>query len=291
MRIPIQTMMEVLSAAHLARYVESPFQSRGGIFLVAPPGAMKSTILSSLEVYNDAVVLSDLNTQALGHLRESITAGTIGTIAISDLQKVYERHASVAMNLEGSIRALVDEGWKGAAFQDARVARLTARCHFVGGLTQDFAEHNFTRWLASGFMRRFLYVLYRLEDPHLLGDAVTDWKLLDIDWTPILPPSGVNRSIPSTLSKAERDKLRGLLKIQHSEAVPFQLLCKITEVLKWHYKRMGWKKCAMDTVCLFAATLGREGAEVYIQRKETRKNESVKHRRSKPVKKPATARK
>lgn len=263
-RIPIQTMMDVISAAHLAHYVQSPFQSRGGIFLVAPPGAMKSTMLSVLESYPDAIVMTDLNTQSLGHLRESITGGNINTIAISDLQKIYERHASVAMNLEGTIRALIDEGWKGAAFQDARIARLSARCHFIGGMTGDLAEQHFTRWLATGFMRRFMYVLYRLEDPSVLGDSVADWSLLDIQWSPIAPPVGSNKVIPSTLTKAEREKIRKFLRVQHSEAVPFQMLCKMAEVLAWHYKRSGSKKRAMETIEEFSGTLGREGAVVYI---------------------------
>ena len=78
------TLVETIAAAHLAQFVESPFSYRGGLFLVAPPGAFKSTVSKTIEAFPKTVVLSDINVQQLVNLKVEILAEAILTVGFSD---------------------------------------------------------------------------------------------------------------------------------------------------------------------------------------------------------------
>lgn len=259
-------LLEVLCAAHLSTYVDSPFAERGGLMLVGPPGALKSTFLDVLDgQYHDAVTMSDINARSLVDLRDQISTGAIKTLVLPELAKIYERHESTAKNVEGTLRAMTAEGFQAASFEDQRVSRLRARAMVIAGMTPKTREKNFTGWEESGFNRRFLWCLIRLKDPEVLVRAVLEWKKLifQVEHMPRAPVSG---SIPYQVTREQQMVFRGWVKYQPggSSALHMQMIVKIYCVLQWWYIQIDNGRDAMATLCRFAEGLGRHGAEVDV---------------------------
>jgi hypothetical protein len=256
--------VEVLCAAHLGNMVEGPFSDRGGMMVVGPPGVLKTTFVSVLDAqYHDVVMLSDINVKSLIRLRDSIATGKINTLVLPELAKVYERVDSTAQGVEGTIRALVAEGFSSASFEDARINRLKARCMVIGALTPAMLDQHFERWVDTGFSRRFLWCLVRLSDTSALEKAAVNWKRIDfrVKHVPRVP---LGDSIPNLTTKQERERIVALVKYQPSDdhSMHIQLLTRICAVLRWWYAETNDPRSAMDTIEAFAPALGRDGAVI-----------------------------
>lgn len=235
---------------------------------VGPPEALKTACLKVLTGYPNALPLTDINTQQLTKLRDAIAAGIIKTLALLDLQKLYERDPQTALNAEGNIRALACEGFTAASFQSQEVNRMTARCVVMAAMTNALMEHNFERWNKTGFARRFLFSMFALADPDVLVDAILKWEKLPLSFNFITPPA--SRSIPFTVTVAERQELQKFVRFQYGKTEPLHMLCKIYAVLKWHYNRDKAKKQklesdrAMTVIADFGESLGREGTRLTL---------------------------
>lgn len=266
--LPINILVEMLCAAHLSSYVDSPFPDRGGLFIVGPPSVLKSTLLEMLDHhYHDAVTVSDINARSLGDLRDQIAAKVIRTLVIPEYAKLHERHPYTAANVEATLRALVGEGFSAPSFEDARINRLRARVTMLSGMVPKFQVDHFRAWEDSGFNRRFLWCLVRLKDQELLERAVEEWARVDfkIRHIPIAPDGDV--PIPQLTTKAERAELRTLIKYQPggSHTIQLALLVKMLAVLKWWYGMIRRPtREAMVNLRLFSQCLGKEGAELVI---------------------------
>jgi len=261
----ISSLIETLCAAHLTSYVESPFQDRGGIFIVGPPSVLKSTLLDIVaRNYNDAISVSDINARTLDDLRDQIAAKAIRTLVIPEYRKLHERHTYTSSNVEGTIRALVGEGFGAASFGDGRINQMKARCTLLSAMQPKFQAEHFKAWEDSGFNRRFLWSLVRMNDPQILDRAVEDWQLLEFGIAHIPP---VPSSIPNLTTREERAEMRRLVKYQPggSASIQFAFMCKLLSVFKWWYKLMKRRdRDALAQVRAFAQTLGKEGAELVL---------------------------
>lgn len=229
-----QSLLEFLDAAHLSSFVESDFGSRGGIMLVGPPNTLKSTMVeAAYNPYPNALVLSDLNVQQLARLRDDLSGGRYPTIAFTAFEKLYARHAATSSNLEGYLLALVEEGFTRVAFEDSRMAAIKAKALVVGATTISFYSRKYQDWHDSGFLRRFLWLVYRVDDPRKLENAIHKWELLPID--SIQRKAAPTGSIKYNLSVAESTSLLTMAKEQPDRSTGFILLKKIAIVLKWKY--------------------------------------------------------
>lgn len=267
----ISTLFDVLCAAHWTSKVESRFPSRGGVMMVAPPGHLKTTlIMRALEEFPDAHIVSDLVTQSIVRIREEIAGNKIRTLALTDFQKVYERHEFTASNIEGNVRALVDEGFTRTATEDSRMQTMPARCLVVAGMTSAMYLKRFSGWQDSGFVRRFLWCQFRLKNPERILEAIHHWKPLDFQRGRVFfVPVGA--TIPYELAERESIALSKLVRHQGSPEIPFLLLKKIACVLKWRDSQAssGRKSKAaastyMEVLTDFGECLRREGAEVVL---------------------------
>lgn len=265
--LPVNLLVEIMCAVHLSSYVESPFNDRGGLMIVGPPSVLKSTLLGILDhTYHDAVAVSDINARSLGDLRDQIAAKVIRTLVIPELSKLYKRHPYTALNVEGVLQALVAEGFNAPSFEDSRINRLQARVTLLAGLVPQLQVERFKGWEESGFNRRFLWSLVRLKDPELLDRAVEEWRLIDFKIKHI-PSTPTTQWIPNMTTKQERAELRRFVKYQPggTHAIQIALLTKILAVLKWWYMALDRPpKAALQSVRLFAQTLGKEGAELVV---------------------------
>jgi hypothetical protein len=257
----VRSMLEVLDAAHLTKFVRSPFSTRGGILLIGPPETLRTTVISSaLEDYPDALVLSDINVRQLIEMREDMSAGKITTLAFSELAKLYARNPAVAKNIEGHIMALVEEGLSLASFQDKRMSSSKARALVIAACTEKFYGQRYTEWSDSGFARRFLHSAYRLADPWALADSQE--RRVRIELGNIKRKIPGNREIKWDVTEDEMAIVRRLLKHQFRRGVstPFHLAANIFCVLKWKHDA----REAMIIFKDFAESLQDETAEMML---------------------------
>jgi hypothetical protein len=262
----VRELMIVLAAAHLSSRVTSRIQDRGGLMLVGPPGVLKSTLAMTLEDYEDALVLTDLNTKALNSIKERIISGAVGSLVMPEMAKIYERHPSVSSNLEGSIRALVAEGFISASFESHTVQRFRARAMVVGCLLPSTVTRMSEHWEESGFMRRFLWAFYRVSDAAVERAVMEDRDLVRKPKGPLIRCDR-DKPIPDLTTPKERQDLRRIARYQPggTHAMHVLLLRRILAVLKWHFRRAGKPHEAMRLMKQFATTLGKEGALLRLQ--------------------------
>jgi hypothetical protein len=262
----ISELVEVLCAAHLGQMVDFPFTERGGVMLVGPPGVLKTTFVSVLDkTYQDCIMLSDVNVKSLVQLRDNIASGKINTLVLPELAKLYERADVTAKNVEGTLRALVAEGFTAASFEDSRINRLTARCMVIAALTPSIQNRHFTEWEESGFNRRFLWALVKLADPLAIERAVLSLERINFRYehVPMMP---LNGSIPNRTTLRERQQLASMVKYQPGgdHAIQLQVMIRTMAVLRWWYAERGLDRRAMDTMEAFAPALGKTGVELQL---------------------------
>jgi hypothetical protein len=234
--VQVRSVLEVLDAAHLTKFVRSPFQTRGGILLIGPPETLRTTLIdSALSDYPDALVLSDINVRQLIEMREDMSAGKITTMAFTELAKLYARNPAVAKNIEGHLMALVEEGLSLASFQDKRMSSSKARVLVIAACTEKFYGQRFTEWNDSGFARRFLHCSYRLDNPWALADSQE--QRIKIELGNIKRKVPGNREIKWNVDDSEMHTIRRLLKFQFRKGVstPYNLAANIFCVLKWKH--------------------------------------------------------
>lgn len=260
LHIPVSTMAEALTAMHLSTRVESPFMEQGGFMLVGPPGILKSTLLGVLEVYPDALPLSDVNARTLGRLKSLIASGSLRTLVLPELAKIYERADHTAANVEGTIRALASEGFSAMSYEDATLQRFKARCFVIGAMTPDTYEQYAERWQKSGFSRRFLWGL-AMSDVSRLERAAIERAPIDLQFR--VSPQ-VNSAIPDTTTMKERQELRAMVKYQPTpHSAQLNIMVRMLAALKWWYREDRRKaRSALHTLKTFAHCLSKNGAEI-----------------------------
>ena len=259
-----EIIIEALCACHLASYVTAPVLDRGGIMIVGPPGALKTTFLAVLDSYHNTMVASALNTQTLMRAQQDLATGSIRSIVVPDLHAIYAGDPRTAARVESSLMQLAGEGLRGASWQDTRHQHFVARATVFGAMTATHFERHAKDWEESGFLRRFLWVRYQLLDAEILMNALERWERADFGAfaAPALPASG---SIHDDLTSVERATIRGWLKHQpRPHEIQYSLFCRATAALRWCYKTVKSKRNAMDTMKAFSQTLQRDAAQVQV---------------------------
>lgn len=232
--------------------------------LVGPPGALKSTFLDVLDEFHNAALISNLNTTTLMQMQADFISGNMRTIALPEYAAIYKGDPRTAARLEQALMQLVAEGHRGTSHQDTRRQKFKSRATVFGAMTPKFYDRMSGPWEDSGFMRRFLWVSYTLQDPDVLMDAITQWKRAEFGGVAI-PRTPANNLIPDTLSIDERREIRSWLKYQPApHEIQFSLLCRATSALRWHYATRKLRKNALDTMREFASTLAKEAAVVRV---------------------------
>lgn len=235
------TLTEVCAAMHLSPTVSGEVgEQRGGLMFVAPPGHLKSTVVEIVEQFPRARIISNLTVQTLNAMRQDFISGEIQTLGFSDYEMIYKRHGSVSSQIEGTLMALADEGFRNPAFSDQRTHVVAARCTIIGAITIDCYEAKWPQWLNSGFARRFLWSKFSLKNSDKIEQSYVQWKKaeLDGDFYPKIPRSG---KIPHKLTESEAQKVLYQLRFQCDRKLPFLVAQRIISVLLWKFPDNGWK--------------------------------------------------
>ncbi len=242
----LNTVVEVLTAAHLAYLVTAPkeFAARGGLMFVAPPGQFKTVITKTLDAWQpQAMVLSDLTIRQLVEMRGEISAGNIRTMGFAEFPKLYSRNQATSLNLEGALHQMADEGFRLANYEDSRLTVRESRAMIVGAMPDSFYTRHWAEWIRTGFARRFLWCHFQLADSEIIIRALRNWEPIRFGKILYQAPTG---SIPFSVSEQESLFIESILR--HCkigvQAIPYILMKKITSVLKWRYSELGKAKAA-----------------------------------------------
>jgi hypothetical protein len=261
--VKVENLMRFCVAGHYTYMVESPFTQRGGILLVAGPQSMKSTIVKcALLNLPNCLVYSDLTLKQLAVVRSQIANGTYHTLGFLELEKIYARQPTVAMNFEGVLKAMVEEGFSHFAFEDQRIWVPTAKCFVLASVLDSLYLQHGGRWISNGFLRRFLVIKYRLTQASRLKmmEAIHENELIPMPPGFLIPTT----AIPMQVSKEESRHLQSLL--QDDSSTPLNLLRKILTILKWHYKMNGRRRepTPMELIEDLASSIGPLGGELEL---------------------------
>jgi hypothetical protein len=264
--IRLETFLTVLHAACLTHRVQSNFPSRGGMLLIAPPGQMKTSMLNTLTDQPGVMGYSDMTSKTLVEARDQIASKKIHTLLLYDFQKIYERKADTASNIVGSLRALVEEGFTSAAWEEhANIIQTKARALVMAACTPAFIRNHIVDWDESGFSRRFLFCHYSLSNPEIIVKAI-----MQDDPIPLVLNGSVtvpfNLVIPLVEHPGDEHKLRKMLRHgQRGEEVPLILLRKLLAVLRWRCGKMRKPGVnAMHIMEEFSQCMMNEGAEITL---------------------------
>jgi len=256
------TLVEILDAAHLTAFVESPFEQRGGIMLVGPPETLRTTLIEvALSEHPSALILSDINMKTLSGIKDDLTSGRYSTIGFADYQKLYERHDSTSSNVEGTIRSMMEEGFSRTSHDDPTSAATKARALVVAAVVEALHKRKHQEWKQSGYLRRWLRVMLYMPplSRNKLVQAIHEWKKIEFDGIKRISPT---TPIPYNLEEKESSMLLGMVQDQASQGTPYVLLKKIYCVLKWKYKRTPEK--VEEIINDFAPSLTREGTKMVL---------------------------
>jgi len=230
-------LLETLDAGILSKYVQSDdFPQYGGILLQKPPGSLGSTaIATAAAAHHDTLVLSDLTLPSFKVMRDDFVSGRYTAMGLLELDKIYARQNSTAMNLEGLIKGLTEEGFRHFGSEDQRLPSLPVRAHVQAAMTTALARKHFERWMDNGFSRRFLWITFKLRDPSKIRDAVHDWKRLDFGTVVSKRPA--NGRIPYNMTPEESKAVQRAVKEQPGgNATAYAILKKIFCVWRWKFK-------------------------------------------------------
>lgn len=243
--------------------VDSPFKQRGGIMLIGPPEALKTTSITNvLNNHYDALVVSNINIQTLMKLRSDFRSGRYSTLAFTEFGALYARRADSAANLEAALHQLVEEGFTSPSFVDQRISVGKSRSLVIGAMTQSFYEFKFQGWMESGFLRRFVWCNIAVTNSYLLMDSIQRNQPLDLGKFKTQSPG--NQFVPMHATEEENKALRVALKDQVGTTTPFVLMKKILSVLHWKYDSENKEK-AFAIVQDFLPCLSKEGTEISLK--------------------------
>lgn len=257
--------MEVLWAATQTNKVRTRFPQRGGIFLVSPPGQLKTSLLSCFEEQIGVLGYSDMTTNNLIEARDLIASKKVNTLLFYDMQKLYERRQDTAANIEGNIRSVMDEGFTSASHEKVskNVIQSKARALIMAALTTNFYRRKLGDWESSGFARRVLFCVYTMKNPEMIEQAVLSETPIMLG-EPCTLNMPINLEIVPDMRPGDDEFLMRIMRKQRND-VPLNLVKKILWVLRWKYKvRLKQKDISMDILKEFSQCLGEGGAEIII---------------------------
>lgn len=252
--LPVSSLLAFIHSAHSTWCVESPWKESGGILVIAPPGQLKTTILYTLEVYNDALCTSDINIRSMKSVRDMVLGGRYKSIIFGELEKLYARNPATAQNIESHLKQFVEEGLRHFSHEDSAIPIMPARAMVLAGMTPSMFGKQYTGWNENGFLRRFICVQYVLNDEKAILAAVDKWKRLNL----VVPSEQPRYQLRYNLTE---DDSRFVMRLMDEQlhSTPTVLIKKIAVVLKSRHPKE-WRRILEDV----RPALGKNGARLTL---------------------------
>lgn len=261
----VKTLIEFLDAAANTNLVSGPFDERGGIILVGPPGILKTTMIETvMSNHPDSLSLSDLNVQQWLKIKDEFVSNRYSTLAFGEFEKIYQRHPATAANLEGIIKALVSEGYGTGPGGDPRMPQIKARALVIGGITTDCFERKYNEWQKNGFIRRFIWIVLAIQNPDAIMKAIRRWEKIDFGNVSLIRPA--NRTIKVNITEEKSKYLEKIMRTQPGlHGTGYVLMKKILAVLEWKNSENGHKgDRTLELLDEIAPSLSKEGDKIVL---------------------------
>lgn len=258
------TLIEVVSAACDTRYVNGPFPQRGALFLDAPSGHWKNTIIrAGTEGKTDGSNTSKLNGRTWNEIKDQYVANQKTWIALPEFENLYRGATSTAQHIEAILQEVIEDGYTHGPNQDPTLPRMPARALLIAGITPRLLAQHWHNW-EDGFQRRTLWCHFRLENPDEIIKSIRRWKKIDLGAIYDRPATG---EISMDITEDESRILEPMMAEQPGRyGTGYVLLKKVCAVLKWRYKRTKdperWKAIIKE----FGQSLRAGGVEVELER-------------------------
>lgn len=229
------TIIEVVSAACDTRYIDGPFPERGAIFLIAPSGHFKNTIINAATIgRSDVLQFSKLTGRQWNDVKGQFIEQRYTVLCLPEFENIYRGASSTASHVEAIIQDVIADGYTYGPNQDPRIPRLRARSLLIGGLTPTLLERHYKEW-EEGLLRRGIWCFFHLFNVEEILHAIHRWQKIDFGTIKERPASG---DIPMDITAEESMLLEHIMKDQPGKyGTGMVLLKKIAAVLKWRYKR------------------------------------------------------
>lgn len=254
-----ESLLQVLCAAHFSYKVHpDPYNRRGGIMLVAPGGHGKTTLLSRMSAELPKMLdISDLTTRQVVALKSRIIEGKYRTLILDEMEKLYQRKDATALNVEGAIQAIIEQGFTDVPGERPENVGMPAQALVIANCTEEFFSKQLRNW-STAFIRRWLICQYRLRDPDVFGDAIERWRMAEMkNGMLFVVPS---EPIPYSLTLTEARRIRKWMTHNNqNETTPFQLMQRIACVLRWKAKKTGRKDNTFTILEDFSECLKKHG--------------------------------
>src|SRR5215831_4730341 len=260
------SLIEVVSAACDTRYVNGPFPQRGALFLDAPSGHFKNTIIrSATDGRVDGFSSSKLNGRQWNEVKEQYTGNSRTWIALPEFENLYRGASSTAQHIEAILQEVIEDGYTHGPNQDPTIPRMTARALLIAGITPNLLERHWHSW-KEGFQRRTLFCHFRLANPEEITKAIRRWSKVDLGRIMDKPATG---EISMDLDERDSRMLEYMMRDQPGrEGTGYVLLKKICAVLKWRYKRTKEPDKWREIIKEFGESLAKNGAEVMLEKEK-----------------------
>lgn len=262
----VETLIEFMDAAANSHFVATPYEDRGGIMLVGFPGSLRTTMIrSALDSHADALILSDLNVQQWLRLREEFVTGRYNTMGFVDFEKLYQRHNSTAMHIEGIIKGIVCEGYGLGPSGDSRMPTPLARATVIGAMTYACMQKKFNEWQENGFMRRFLWIIIAVSNANQINAAIKRNEKLEFGRILKMTIKPGSLTIPMNIPSKLEPLLEHMIKDQAGyNGTSWLLLRKITAVLCWKHEMNGSIDRVEEMLEEVAPSLSKKGGKLVL---------------------------
>lgn len=259
------TLIEVASAACDTRYIlNGPFPQRGALFLDAPSGHWKNTIIkAATEGRVDGFMSSKLNGRQWNDIKDQYVGNVRTWIALPEFENLYRGAATTALHIEAILQEIIEDGYTHGPNQDPTIPRMPARALLIAGITPRLLAQHWHHW-EDGFQRRTLWCHFRLENPEEIIKSIRRWKRLDLGTIYGRPATG---EIAMDISEDDSKFLEPMMAEQPGRfGTGYVLLKKICAVLKWRYKRTREPERWREIIKEFGQSLSARGAEVMLEK-------------------------
>lgn len=257
-------IIEAISAAFDTKLINGPFPERGAIFLIAPSGHFKNTIIeAAIGDRSDVLQTSKLNGRQWNDVKQEFISNVYSAISLPEFENLYRGASSTADHIEAILQDVIAQGYTHGPGQDPRIPRMKARAFLIGGLTPKLFERHYKDW-EEGFLRRSLWCNFSLKNPEEILKAIKRWEKIDLGRIYERP---ANNTIPMDISSSESDFLERLMRDQPSRyGTGSVLLKKMAAVLKWRYKKTKTPDHWREIIEEFSLCLQHSGALVALDK-------------------------
>jgi hypothetical protein len=158
--IRTEALEEVISLCIASAYLDG--DNSVSLLILAKPESGKTQVLRNFSVNNGVYWLSDITYTGLINLLDKIKEGSVKTILIPDMLKLFGKNINVRSNFLTLLNELIEEGVKTIMTYDKTISyEFFVRCNVISAITSSDFFHSKRLMGSIGFLSRVVPFSYR----------------------------------------------------------------------------------------------------------------------------------